>query len=180
MRIFPQAVSLHQIIRSRLSQPNYIYLRTFHASKPLFNGEDGSLVSKALKSLSIRSKAPYVGSVDSSTALPKKALSTKIKEGLQHYWDGSKLLAYETKISSKLLFKMLRGQKLIRREQRQLRRTISDLLRLVPFMVILIVPFLEFALPIILKLFPNILPSTFEDKASFVPNLLSMSSNVFV
>lgn len=51
-----------------------------------------------------------------------------------------------------------------RRERRQLVRTVSDMFRVVPFAVILIVPLLEFSLPILLKLFPNMLPSTFEDK----------------
>lgn len=99
----------------------------------------------------------------------KAPLMTRIKDGLHHYWIGSKLLVYETRISSKLLWKTMQGQKLIRREQRQLKRTVSDLLRLVPFLVIVIVPFLEFALPLVLKFFPNMLPSTFEDKATFVP-----------
>jgi LETM1 and EF-hand domain-containing protein 1 len=36
--------------------------------------------------------------------------------------------------------------------------------RLVPFAVILIVPFMEFTLPVLLKLFPNMLPSQFEGK----------------
>jgi LETM1 and EF-hand domain-containing protein 1 len=35
---------------------------------------------------------------------------------------------------------------------------------MIPFIVILAVPFLEFALPVLLKLFPNMLPSTFESK----------------
>lgn len=98
----------------------------------------------------------------------KSSLVAKIKDGLHHYWHGSKLLAYETKISSRLLMKILKGKKLVRREHRQLLRTTSDLLRLVPFLIIVLIPFLEFALPIILKLFPNMLPSTFEDKATFV------------
>ena len=37
-------------------------------------------------------------------------------------------------------------------------------MRLVPFAIIVIIPFLEFALPVLLKLFPNMLPSTFESK----------------
>lgn len=107
-------------------------------------------------------------SMNNESTTTKPTMLTKIKDGVSHYWHGSKLLAYETKISSRLLFKLMRGEKLIRREQRQLRRTTSDLLRLVPFMVIVAVPFLEFALPLILKFFPNMLPSTFEDKNAFV------------
>ena len=96
--------------------------------------------------------------------LPKTSLLQRMKEGVLHYWHGSRLLCLETKISFNILRKLLRGEKLIRREYRQLLRTTGDLLRLVPFVIIMIVPFLEFALPLILKFFPNMLPSTFEDK----------------
>ena len=50
----------------------------------------------------------------------------------------------------------------------QLRRTTQDILRLVPFAVFVIVPFMELLLPVVLKLFPNMLPSTFEDKFAAV------------
>jgi LETM1 and EF-hand domain-containing protein 1 len=88
----------------------------------------------------------------------------RIKDEIMHYWDGSKLLAAETKISSRLLLKLLKGKELSRREYRQLRRTTGDLLRLVPLVIILVIPFLEFALPVLLKVFPSMLPSTFESK----------------
>ena len=51
-----------------------------------------------------------------------------------------------------------------RREKRQLTRTSADIFRLVPLTVFLVVPFMELLLPVALKLFPNMLPSTFEDK----------------
>ncbi|RIA89627.1 LETM1-like protein [Glomus cerebriforme] len=101
-----------------------------------------------------------------ATVAKKKPLTTRIKDELIHYWHGTKLLGLEIKISTKLLYKLLKGQKLTRREHRQLRRTTQDLVRLVPFLVFLIVPFMEFLLPVALKLFPNMLPSTFEDKFS--------------
>lgn len=50
----------------------------------------------------------------------------------------------------------------------QLRRTTTDLLRLIPFSVFVIVPFMELLLPVAIKLFPNMLPSTFEDKFAAV------------
>ncbi len=40
----------------------------------------------------------------------------------------------------------------------------GDTIRLVPFLVIAVVPFLEFSLPFLLKLFPNMLPSTYYTK----------------
>ena len=51
-----------------------------------------------------------------------------------------------------------------RRERKQLTRTIADVFRLVPFIIFLVVPFMEVLLPVALKVFPNMLPSTFEDK----------------
>lgn len=87
-----------------------------------------------------------------------------IKHEANHYWDGSKLLAAEVRVSSKLLRKVLNGARLTRRERRQLTRTTTDLLRLIPFAVFVLVPFMELLLPVALKLFPNMLPSTFEDK----------------
>ncbi len=51
-----------------------------------------------------------------------------------------------------------------RRERRQLTRTTADVFRMVPMLVILAIPFMELLLPVALRLFPNMLPSTFEDK----------------
>jgi LETM1 and EF-hand domain-containing protein 1 len=85
-----------------------------------------------------------------------------IKEEVAHYKEGSKLLFFEVKLSFRYLRKLMNGNQLTRREQRQLRRTVSDLFRLVPFVALILIPFAELALPILLKLFPNMLPSTFE------------------
>lgn len=93
-------------------------------------------------------------------------LWAKIKHEAQHYWDGTKLLATEVRISSKLALKMAAGYELTRREHRQLHRTVQDLGRLVPFSVFVIVPFAELLLPVALRLFPNLLPSTYEDAKS--------------
>jgi LETM1 and EF-hand domain-containing protein 1 len=91
-----------------------------------------------------------------------------VKKEAAHYWAGTKLLGHEIAISAKLQKKVLQGGSLTRRERRQLRRTTSDLLRLLPFSVFLIVPFMELLLPVALKLFPNMLPSTFEGQLAKV------------
>ena len=88
----------------------------------------------------------------------------KVKHEAKHYWHGSKLLAKEVRISTRLQARLLRGKTLTRRERRQLKRTTSDLLRLIPFVPFVLIPFMELLLPVALKLFPNMLPSTFEDK----------------
>ena len=97
---------------------------------------------------------------------PKLTIMQKIKKEIHHYWDGTKLLATEVRISTKLALKMAAGYELSRREHRQLHRTVQDLGRLVPFSVFVIVPFAELLLPVALKLFPNLLPSTYEGAKS--------------
>ncbi|KAG8380362.1 hypothetical protein BUALT_Bualt06G0007600 [Buddleja alternifolia] len=88
----------------------------------------------------------------------------EFKSTLQHYWLGTKLLWVDVRISLRLLLKLASGKTLSRRERQQLTRTTADIFRLVPFAVFIIVPFMEFLLPVFLKLFPNMLPSTFQDK----------------
>lgn len=51
----------------------------------------------------------------------KLTIGQKIKKEIQHYWDGTKLLATEVKISTKLVMKMAAGYELSRRENRQVR-----------------------------------------------------------
>ena len=104
--------------------------------------------------------------VEGKKAEKKMTLLQKVKHEVQHYWDGTKLLATEVKISTKLALKMAAGYELSRRENRQLQRTVQDLGRLVPFSVFVIVPFAEFLLPVALKIFPNLLPSTYEGQKS--------------
>jgi LETM1 and EF-hand domain-containing protein 1 len=105
---------------------------------------------------------------------------TKVKHEAAHYWHGSKLLVAEVKISSRLQWKLLHGETLTRRERRQLKRTTTDLLRLIPFAVFVIVPFMELLLPVALKLFPHMLPSTFEDKFSAVSGNQSLPELVLI
>ncbi|CAH1415398.1 unnamed protein product [Lactuca virosa] len=61
-----------------------------------------------------------------------------------------------------MLLKLANGKSLLRRERQQHTRTTADIFRLVPVAVFIIVPFMEFLLPIFLKVFHNMLPSTFQ------------------
>lgn len=110
-------------------------------------------------------------------AKPKEPLMQRIKHEVKHYVNGTKLLGYEIKISTKLLIKFMQGYELSRRESNQLRRTTSDVFRLVPFSAFVLVPFAELLLPIALKIFPNLLPSTYEsgtDKQKKTDSLLAV------
>ena len=92
----------------------------------------------------------------------KPSLAKRILDELIHYYHGFRLLFIEVGISGNLLVRVLQGEALSRREKKQLVTTTSDVFRLVPFSVFIIVPFMELTLPIFLKLFPNMLPSTFQ------------------
>jgi len=86
-----------------------------------------------------------------------------IKKEAHHYYVGSKLLWTEIKMAKGILTRLVSGHGMTRRERLQLVRTAMDMFRLIPFAVFVIVPFMEFLLPVALKLFPNMLPSTFQD-----------------
>ncbi|XP_071339324.1 LETM1 domain-containing protein LETM2, mitochondrial [Trachinotus anak] len=98
-------------------------------------------------------------------AVVKKSLYQRIVDELKHYYNGFRLLGIDIKIAGRMVWRLLHGQVLTRRERRRLMRTCADLFRLVPFMVFIIVPFMEFLLPVFLKLFPEMLPSTFETES---------------
>ena len=58
---------------------------------------------------------------------------------LKHYYHGFRLLVLETRLSLQYVWRVIRGQTLTRRERQQLVRTVSDLFRIVPFSVFIIV-----------------------------------------
>ncbi|XP_020627165.1 LETM1 and EF-hand domain-containing protein 1, mitochondrial-like isoform X2 [Orbicella faveolata] len=95
----------------------------------------------------------------------RKTIWQRVKHEVVHYYNGFKLLYLEIKIAARMLWQIMNGRVLSRRERRQFLRTVSDIFRLVPFLVFLLIPFMEFMLPVVIKLFPNMLPSTFEDKS---------------
>ncbi|XP_032630476.1 LETM1 domain-containing protein LETM2, mitochondrial [Chelonoidis abingdonii] len=99
------------------------------------------------------------------TGVGKKSLRQRIMDELKHYYNGFHLLWIDTKVAARMVWRLLHGQVLTRRERRRLLRTCADLFRLVPFLVFIIVPFMEFLLPVFLKLFPEMLPSTFETES---------------
>jgi len=101
---------------------------------------------------------------EDSVAVTKEPLKDRIIHEIKHYYKGFRLLYLDTRIAARLLWQVLNGKALSRRERKQFLRTVADLFRLVPFSVFVIVPFMEFLLPVAIKLFPDMLPSTFEDK----------------
>ncbi|XP_078223853.1 mitochondrial proton/calcium exchanger protein isoform X2 [Callithrix jacchus] len=145
--------------------PQCLPVRGWHSSRPV---RDDSVVEKSLKSLKDKNKKLEEGGpVYSPPAevVVKKSLGQRVLDELKHYYHGFRLLWIDTKIAARMLWRILNGHTLTRRERRQFLRICADLFRLVPFLVFVVVPFMEFLLPVAVKLFPNMLPSTFETQS---------------
>ena len=92
----------------------------------------------------------------------------KIRKGISFYVTGGKLLASDLQYAAWLISRAAQGYTLKPREVRTLQRTAKDLLTLIPFTIILIIPLtpvghvLIFSL--IQRIFPDFFPSTFTER----------------
>ncbi|XP_041725094.1 mitochondrial proton/calcium exchanger protein isoform X2 [Coregonus clupeaformis] len=145
---------------------NVVGVRWIHTSRCL--GDD-SKVEKSLRSLKDKNKKleeggpVYSPTVDQT--IVRRTIGQRVLDEVKHYYHGFRLLWIDTTIAGRMLWQVLNGHPLSRRERRQFLRTCADVFRLLPFLVFIIVPFMEFLLPVALKLFPNMLPSTFETQS---------------
>ncbi|RNF02505.1 leucine zipper-EF-hand containing transmembrane protein 2 [Trypanosoma conorhini] len=86
-------------------------------------------------------------------------------EGLRHVYHGFRLFFLNTRLAWKYSRQLKAGVALTRRERLLLESATRDLVRLVPFSFFIVVPFAELLLPVALKMFPDLIPSTFETKS---------------
>ncbi|CDQ75037.1 unnamed protein product [Oncorhynchus mykiss] len=166
------ASRLSPLTSLRHSRSGYPQCVRLHGSRP----HSTTLLARSLHSSCVwlqgtkeDTKAPATPAQDDPQGTPKngpsvvrKSIGQRVVDELKHYYNGFRLLGIDTKIAGRMVWRLLHGQLLSRRERRRLMRTCADLFRLLPFMVFIIVPFMEFLLPVFLKLFPEMLPSTFE------------------
>ncbi|XP_022919534.2 mitochondrial proton/calcium exchanger protein [Onthophagus taurus] len=152
----------HKLLVYQLNEgPTLSTIRTIAFSAPLFDKEPLKPSSK-IETTVQELKKKKEGEGDLPKPVVKKPLKQRIIDELVHYYHGFRLLFIDMKISSVLVWRVLNGKTLSRREYRLLSRTVGDMFRLVPFSVFIIVPFMEFLLPVFIKLFPGMLPSTFQ------------------
>ncbi|XP_036927316.1 mitochondrial proton/calcium exchanger protein isoform X7 [Acanthopagrus latus] len=141
-------------------------VRWIHTSRRRW---DDSKVEKSLRSLKDKTKKLEEGGPVYSPTLDaepvRRTIRQRVLDEIKHYYHGFRLLWIDTTIAGRMLWRVLNGHPLSRRERRQFLRTCADVFRLLPFLVFIIVPFMEFLLPVALKLFPNMLPSTFETQS---------------
>ncbi|EMG46634.1 MDM38 Mitochondrial distribution and morphology protein 38 [Candida maltosa Xu316] len=165
---YPLQPNLHNNLNG--NTVNYRLVKSFtryNSTKPTTtttkSDSDPQLEKVKEKALETLEKSPTTELIQKTVEEPKKtSIWEKVKHEAKHYWHGTKLLGYEIKVSTKLLIKLMAGYELSRREANQLQRTIVDVVRLVPFAMFVIIPFAELLLPVALKIFPNLLPSTYE------------------
>lgn len=131
-------------------------------SAPGTEASDISKLSTDTMNTQSQQEVAELAPASKAVAKPKKPLRQRIWDELVHYYHGFRLLFIDTAISTKLLWRVLNGKTLTRRENKQLQRTTSDLFRLIPFSVFIVVPFMELLLPLFIKFFPGMLPSTFQ------------------
>lgn len=99
--------------------PRCLPVRWWHSSRSL---QDDSIVEKSLKSLKDKNKKLEEGGpVYSPTEVEvvKKSIGQRIVDELKHYYHGFRLLWIDTKIAARMLWRILHGNTLSRRERRQ-------------------------------------------------------------
>lgn len=99
--------------------PQYLPVRWWHSSRSL---QDDSIVEKSLKSLKDKNKKLEEGGpIYSPTEVEvvKKSIGQRIVDELKHYYHGFRLLWIDTKIAARMLWRILHGNTLSRRERRQ-------------------------------------------------------------
>jgi len=88
-----------------------------------------------------------------------------IRDAVVHFcrWvaTGFRLFGADLRASFFLTKRVLHGYPLTVRQRNLLVRTTSDCLKLIPFSFFIVVPFAEIALPVFLRIFPGMMPSTF-------------------
>ncbi|XP_050481237.1 mitochondrial proton/calcium exchanger protein [Bombus huntii] len=162
---------LHSTITENCNSNNlsYVQSRSFYITPTWYGQESSSKVEdtvrniKEQKEIKNNAQESIVQSGSKSVEkVEKLTVWQKVKGEIIHYYHGFRLLGLDMKISAKLIWRILKGNELSRREHRLLIKTTGDVFRLIPFSVFIIVPFMEFLLPIVIKFFPGLLPSTFQ------------------
>ena len=92
------------------------------ANAPSEHAPTTSAEAMSVNEMAVEKDAVADAKHDKKKEVEKKlTIRQKIMKEVHHYWDGTKLLATEVKISSKLALKMAAGYELTRREHRQVR-----------------------------------------------------------
>ncbi|KAL7287017.1 hypothetical protein TKK_0018810 [Trichogramma kaykai] len=141
-------IKIHRPILVYHSEVSNFQIRFIHIQTKKFGSEASSKVEETVKNIKEENNEQKSSKLLNIIHAKKKKMI--------------RLLGLDMKVAAKLCWRMLQGHELNRREHRLLVKTTGDTFRLIPFSVFIIVPFMEFLLPIAIKIFPGLLPSTFQ------------------
>ncbi|KAL2712535.1 mitochondrial proton/calcium exchanger protein, partial [Vespula squamosa] len=163
------------LLDAHLKNMMYLQARSFSGSIILHGQEPSSKIEETVKNIKEQKEQKeqkekltehkpqiVISSAEKAIVEKKSTILQRVKAEIMHYYHGFRLLGLDMKVSLKLICRILQGKDLSRREHRLLIKTTGDMFRLIPFSVFIIVPFMEFLLPVAIKLFPGLLPSTFQ------------------
>ncbi|EFN72900.1 LETM1 and EF-hand domain-containing protein anon-60Da, mitochondrial [Camponotus floridanus] len=125
----------------------HLYVRTFYITPHWMGQESSSKVEETVKNIKeekelkdkMAENAAKISCEQPKKAVAKVTIWQKVKGEILHYYHGFRLLGLDMKISAKLIWRILHGKELSRREHRLLVKTTGDVFRLIPFSVFIIV-----------------------------------------
>ncbi|KAJ1606225.1 LETM1/MRS7-like protein [Cryptosporidium canis] len=94
-----------------------------------------------------------------------KSINKSLEECLRWSIKGFWLYCLNLKRSGSLIHRRILGNGLTFGEKQLIKTAFRDTVKIIPFSLFIIVPFAEFGLPFAIRLFPNMLPSTFSPKS---------------
>lgn len=107
---------LYPCYTSSLIRPGSVAARPLHSSCAwLQEAKDTAAGSEPIKGDTV----PAASATQTLPAVPRKALGQRVLDELKHYYHGFRLLGIDTKIAGRMVWRLLHGQLLTRRERRR-------------------------------------------------------------
>lgn len=110
---------LYPSYTSSLIRPGCVAARPLHSSCAwLQEAKDTAAGSEPIKGDPVPA-ASGTHPPPAPPAVPRKSLGQKVLDELKHYYHGFRLLGIDTKIAGRMVWRLLHGQQLTRRERRR-------------------------------------------------------------
>lgn len=120
----PVSLSREDDVHSRIYAANVLYspIRKFHFDPTWRGQEPSSKVEETVKSIKEEKEQKIilkdVAQTPEKAIVQKRTIWQKVKAELMHYYHGFRLLGLDIKISAKLIWRVMKGKELSRREHR--------------------------------------------------------------
>lgn len=105
-----------------INNATFIQIRTFYVTPNWKGQEPSSKIEEAVKNIKeekeLKEKTDIIKDPDTKKVVAKVTIWQKVKGEILHYYHGFRLLGLDMKISAKLIWRILHGKELSRREHR--------------------------------------------------------------